>query len=107
MLERNRLKSLKRMRKQRLLLSTRQQRHTAESIGDKVSEIRAMFPERGSDGICKELLSRYVCGFHDTQVNWSCKTYISRLNDFSQVVSAHLKETDPDAVMIRYRRRFE
>ena len=48
-----------------------------------------------------------VCGFHGTKVKWSVKTHILPLNDFSQVVSAHLKETEPEAVMIRRRRGFE
>ena len=47
------------MRKQLGLLSTRQQQHTAESIEDRVSDIRKMFPTRGSETIRKELLMRY------------------------------------------------
>ena len=47
------------MRKKLGLLSTRQQQHTAESIEDRVSDIRKMFPTRGSETIRKELLMRY------------------------------------------------
>jgi len=53
------MKSIKRYRKDLGLLSTRQQKHTSESIASAVAEIREMFPSRGRETIRKELSMRY------------------------------------------------
>jgi len=55
----HRIKSIKRYRKDLGLLSTRQQKHTSESIAGAVAEIREMFPSRGRETIRKELALRY------------------------------------------------
>ena len=41
------------------LLSTRQQKHTSDSIASSVAKIREMFPSRGRETIRKELAMRY------------------------------------------------
>lgn len=51
--------SLKRRRKEWGLFSTRQQKHTSESISGPVAEIRKRFPNRGQEGIKKALLIEY------------------------------------------------
>lgn len=51
--------SLKRRRKEWGLLSTRQQKHTLDSISGPVAEIRKRFPNRGQDGMKKALLIEY------------------------------------------------
>ena len=51
--------SLKRRRKEWGLFSTRQQKHTSESISGPVTEIRKRFPNRGQEGIKKALLIEY------------------------------------------------
>lgn len=43
--------TIRRLRKKWGILSTRQQKHTPESIYDKVYEIRRRFPMRGIEGI--------------------------------------------------------
>jgi hypothetical protein len=52
-------KSIKRYRKDLGLLSTRQQKHTSDSIAEAVAKIREMFPSRGRETIRKELVMRY------------------------------------------------
>ena len=52
-------KSIKRYRIDLGLLSTRQQKHTSESIASAVTEIHEMFPSRGRETIHKELATRY------------------------------------------------
>jgi hypothetical protein len=81
-------KSIKRYRKELGLLSTRQQKHTSESIASAVAEIREMFTSRGRETIRKEFAMRY--GIRASRA----------------VVSGHLHETEPDAVKARRVRRF-
>ena len=47
--------TIRRLRKQWGMLSTRQQNHTPESIYNTVYEIRKRFPLRGIEGIRKSL----------------------------------------------------
>jgi hypothetical protein len=47
--------SVRRLRKKWDLLSTRQQKHTMESIYDQVRVIREQFPLRGAEAIRKSL----------------------------------------------------
>jgi hypothetical protein len=47
--------TVRKLRKQWNILSTRQQKHTPESIYDNVHEIRNHFPTRGAEGIRKTL----------------------------------------------------
>ena len=51
--------SLKRRRKEWGLLSTRQQKHTLDSIASPAAEICKRFPNRGQDGMKKALLIEY------------------------------------------------
>ena len=52
-----RVKSVKRMRKKWGLTSTRQQKHTIETIAEDVAEIKQNFPNSGADAIKKTLMS--------------------------------------------------
>jgi len=51
--------TVKRLRRKWDLKSTRQQKHTFESIAGAVAEIRKRFPTRGSENIRKNLLQEY------------------------------------------------
>ena len=51
--------SLKRRRKEWGLLSTRQQKHTLESIAGPLAEIRKRYPNRGRESMKKALLIEY------------------------------------------------
>ena len=51
--------TVRKLRKQWNILSTRQQKHTQESIYDEVIEIRKRFPTRGAEGIRKTLRVDY------------------------------------------------
>ncbi|KAF4599617.1 hypothetical protein EYR40_006716 [Pleurotus pulmonarius] len=51
--------SVKKLRKQLGLLSTRQQKHTLESIRQQVLEIREQFPQHGIENIRKSLHTDY------------------------------------------------
>jgi hypothetical protein len=57
--------TLRRLRKKWNMLSTRQQKHTEDSIYNHVYEIRKQFPMRGSEGIRKTL--RIENGVHATR----------------------------------------
>jgi hypothetical protein len=57
--------TVRKLRKQWNILSTRQQKHTPESIYDDVHEIRKHFPTRGAEGIRKTLRIDY--GKHVTR----------------------------------------
>ena len=52
-------RTVKRLRKEWGLLSTRQQNHTKFTISDKIAEIRKTFPIRGAENIRKQLLLQY------------------------------------------------
>jgi len=54
-----RAKSVYRLRKKWYLRSTRQQKHTVETITDHVAELRKMFPTQGNENIRKELRVRF------------------------------------------------
>ncbi|KAL0960042.1 hypothetical protein HGRIS_011690 [Hohenbuehelia grisea] len=79
--------SVKRLRKKHNLLSTRQQKHTLDSIKDAMVEIRTRFPLRGSEGIRKSLGLEYGM-------------FVPR-----PLVSQLLKQTEPEAVQNRKRRQ--
>ena len=51
--------TVRRLRKKWNLLSTRQQKHSMETIYDQVREIREHFPLRGAEGIRKSLQSEH------------------------------------------------
>ena len=51
--------TLRRLRRQWNLQSTRQQKHTIDTIIDKVREIRKRFPFRGAEAIRKALRETY------------------------------------------------
>jgi len=51
--------TVRRLRKQWNILSTRQQKHTQESIYDEVIQIRKRFPTRGAESIRKTLRIDY------------------------------------------------
>jgi hypothetical protein len=51
--------TVRRLRKQWNILSTRQQKHTQESIYDQVIQIRKRFPTRGAESIRKTLRIDY------------------------------------------------
>ena len=57
-----RVSSLKRLRKQLDLKSTRQQKHTTETIAEAIGQIRKLFPSRGNEMVRKELWQRF--GIH-------------------------------------------
>lgn len=57
--------TIRRLRKKWNMLSTRQQKHTEESIYEHVYDIRKRFPMRGSEGIRKTL--RLEHGVHATR----------------------------------------
>ncbi|EJD47604.1 hypothetical protein AURDEDRAFT_123493 [Auricularia subglabra TFB-10046 SS5] len=87
------LKSLKRFRARRGLLSTRQQKHTAETVAPFVAPIRTKFPTAGSREII-EILNRE----HGIRVS-------------RHILNAYFKAVEPVAVAARYqnklkRRRF-
>ena len=51
--------TVRKLRKQWNILSTRQQKHTQESIYDNIIEIRKRFPTRGAENIRKTLRIDY------------------------------------------------
>lgn len=65
-------KTVKRRRIKWNLLSTRQQKHTPETFGPVIAEIRQRFPSRGAEGIRKVLLFDY-------------KMHVSVLSDFPTI----------------------
>jgi len=83
------VKTLRRLRKKWNMLSTRQQKHTENSIYEHVYEIRKRFPMRGSEGIRKTL--RLEHGVHATR----------------EVISRLLKVMEPEEVAQRRRRGFK
>ncbi|KAF8876610.1 hypothetical protein CPB84DRAFT_412719 [Gymnopilus junonius] len=82
-------KTLQRRRKEWGLKSTRQQKHTAESIAPVVAEIRQRFPNKGAEGIRKTLMLEY-------------KMHVSR-----KIIEAYLLATEPNEVKKRKGRRFK
>ncbi|KAF8522943.1 hypothetical protein BU17DRAFT_86522 [Hysterangium stoloniferum] len=80
--------TIRRLRKQWGMLSTRQQNHTPETIYNKIYEIRKCFPLRGIEGICKSLRIE-----HDIRAS-------------RQTISQLLRIVEPDEVKQRRRRGF-
>lgn len=83
------VKSVKRMRKKWGLTSTRQQKHTIETIAEDVAEIKRNFPNSGADAIKKTLMSE------------------KNIRVPREVVLSLLKEIEPEAVMARRYRKKE
>ncbi|KAH9476801.1 hypothetical protein JR316_0010716 [Psilocybe cubensis] len=81
--------SIKRLRKKWDLLSTRQQKHTLESIAPAIQEMRTRFPTRGVEMIRKQL-----------RVEFNIRVPRS-------VVYNYLQMTEPDALKARKARRFK
>ncbi|KAF8200101.1 hypothetical protein BJ912DRAFT_873378 [Pholiota molesta] len=81
--------SIKRLRRKWGLKSTRQQRHTIESIASAINEIRQKFPSRGAETIRKELRVSH------------------NIRAPREVIMDYLKRTEPNAVKARRHRRFK
>ncbi|KAF7424812.1 hypothetical protein PC9H_010123 [Pleurotus ostreatus] len=79
--------SVKRVRKSLGLLSTRQQKHSLDSINRQIEEIRARFPTRGIENIRKSLHTDYGM-------------FVPR-----PLIAKFLKQTEPEAVEQRKARR--
>ncbi|KAM6501138.1 hypothetical protein JOM56_004152 [Amanita muscaria] len=83
------VKSVKRLREKWGLKSTRQQKHSFDTFGPKIQELRKRFPGRGAEGLRRTLFQQY---------NYR----VSRV-----VISRYLKLTEPDAVDARRRKLFK
>jgi hypothetical protein len=71
--------TFRRLRKKWGLKSTRQQKHTMESIYDKVHDIRERFPFRGAESIRKNL--RELHGDHVSRCVGLCRVITGRCTE--------------------------
>ncbi|KAF9477993.1 hypothetical protein BDN70DRAFT_74912 [Pholiota conissans] len=83
------VRSVKRLRDKWELKSTRQQKHTLESIGEAIQDVRRQYPSRGADMIRRDLLVKL------------------NMRVPRPLIQRYLHETEPHAVQARKQRRFK